>query len=112
MAHRLNQDHSKIERSDSIMGFLTDTSMPLWAVRLYAWWKMRGDVPLAVRLYDPVPTVASLDGPPPAMYAVLCSTGAGSFEQPGEAIATTTASAVVVRSRRRAIGRYSSRRGR
>ena len=46
-----------------MMGFLTDSPLPLWAVRLYAWWMLRGDVPFVDRLYDPVPTVASLDVP-------------------------------------------------
>jgi len=52
-----------IAGSDSMLGFIAGTKMPLWCVRLYAWWMTRGDVPFIDRLYDPVPTVASLDTP-------------------------------------------------
>ena len=39
--------------------------MPLWVMRLYAWWKLRpvDGAPKAERFYDPVPTVAGLDVP-------------------------------------------------
>ena len=52
--------------SDSTVGFLADTSMPGWVIKLYAKWKLRarsGGEPLADRLYDPVPVVASLEMP-------------------------------------------------
>jgi len=51
--------------SDSALGFLADTRMPLWMMRLYAWWKLRpvDGAPFGERFYDPVPTVAGLDVP-------------------------------------------------
>jgi len=51
--------------SDSMIGFLAETRMPLWVMRLYAWWKLRpvDGAPFAERFYDPVPTVAGLDVP-------------------------------------------------
>ena len=49
--------------SDGVVGFLAGTKMPLWVVRLIAWWMTRGDELFIDRLYDPVPTVASLDIP-------------------------------------------------
>ncbi len=52
-----------VEGSDSMIGFLTGTALPWWAIRLYAWWSLGGDPPFIDRLYDPVPTVASLDIP-------------------------------------------------
>lgn len=53
------------EGSDSTVGFLADNRMPLWVLRLYAWWRLRpvDGEPFAERFYDPVPTVASLDVP-------------------------------------------------
>jgi len=55
--------YEAVQGSDSMVGFMTATSMPMWAMRLYAWWSFRGDVPFVDRLYDPVPTLASLDTP-------------------------------------------------
>ena len=55
--------YEAVRGSDSMIGFLTGTSMPMWAVRLYAWWQLRGDVPFVDRLYDPVPTMEALDVP-------------------------------------------------
>jgi dienelactone hydrolase len=53
-----------VQESDSILGFLAATKMPLSAVRLYAWWRTRGDgEPFVDRLYDPEPTLAALDVP-------------------------------------------------
>lgn len=52
--------------SDSTLGFLADTWMPRWVIKLWAKWKLRqteDGEPLADRLYDPVPVVASLDVP-------------------------------------------------
>lgn len=52
--------------SDSTVGFLADTWMPGWVIKLYAKWKLADTVdgePLADRLYDPVPVVASLGMP-------------------------------------------------
>jgi uncharacterized protein len=55
-----------VQGSDSALGFVTGSRMPRWVMRLYAWWMLRpkkGE-PFADRLYDPVPTVASLTGTP------------------------------------------------
>jgi len=55
-----------VSGSDSTLGFLADTWMPRWVVKLYAKWKLGQTVdgePFADRLYDPVPVVASLDVP-------------------------------------------------
>lgn len=52
-----------VQQSDSMLGFLTSTKIPLWMIRLYARWKMRGDEPFIDRTYDPVPTVAALPMP-------------------------------------------------
>lgn len=52
--------------SDSMVGFLAETWMPRWVMKLYARWKLGQRVagePLADRLYDPVSVVASLDVP-------------------------------------------------
>ena len=46
--------------SDSMLGFVSSSPLPWWAMRLYAWWFGRRDPPFIDRLYDPVPTVASL----------------------------------------------------
>lgn len=55
-----------VEGSDSALGLVADTRIPLWAMRLYASWRLRdtGEEPFADRLYDPYPTVASLTGTP------------------------------------------------
>ena len=55
--------YDAVRGSDSMIGFLTDTWLPLSAVRAWAWWRTRGGEPFVDRLYDPVPTVASLDTP-------------------------------------------------
>lgn len=53
-----------VRGSDSLVGFLAGTRMPWWLVRLYGWWHLRPrEVPFIDRLYDPVPTLASLDVP-------------------------------------------------
>ncbi len=52
-----------VRGSDSIVGFIAGTRMPMWVVRLYSWWQFRGDEPFVDRLYDPVPTAKSLDIP-------------------------------------------------
>ena len=55
-----------VKGSDSALGFVAGTWMPRWVIRLYAAWKLRdtGGEPFADRLYDPYPTVASLNGTP------------------------------------------------
>jgi pimeloyl-ACP methyl ester carboxylesterase len=52
-----------IKDSDCMVGFLASTRLPLFIIRVMAWWITRGDVPFVDRRYDPVPTVASLDIP-------------------------------------------------
>ena len=53
-----------IAGSDSLVGFVAGTKMPLWVVRLYHWWMTRGNADFVDRLYDPVPTVVlQLDTP-------------------------------------------------
>jgi len=52
-----------IAGSDSLVGFVAGTKMPLWVVRLYGWWMTRGDSDYVDRLYDPVPTVSALHVP-------------------------------------------------
>lgn len=55
-----------IAGSDSSLGFVAGTRVPLWGIRLYAWWALRpkDGEPFIDRLYDPVPTVASLTATP------------------------------------------------
>ena len=55
--------YEAVRGSDSLVGVLTGTRLPLWVMRLYGWWMKRGDVPFIDRLYDPVPTVGSLEMP-------------------------------------------------
>ncbi len=55
--------YEAVHGSDSMVGFLTETWLPLPAVRVWLWWRTRGDEPFVDRLYDPVPTVASLETP-------------------------------------------------
>jgi pimeloyl-ACP methyl ester carboxylesterase len=52
-----------IAGSDSMVGFVAETKMPLWVARLYAWWMMRGKEDFVDRLYDPAPVVAKLETP-------------------------------------------------
>jgi len=54
-----------VRGSDSILGQLTGSKMPMWGWRLYAWWRLRsyGDTPFIDRLYDPVPTLQKLPTP-------------------------------------------------
>lgn len=52
-----------VKGSDSMLGFVADTWMPTWFMKLYYRWMRRGDVPFIDRTYDPVPVVASLDAP-------------------------------------------------
>ena len=55
-----------IAGSDSSLGFVAGARLPLWVIRLYAWWALRpkDGEPFIDRLYDPVPTVASLTETP------------------------------------------------
>lgn len=54
-----------VKGSDSALGFVAGTRMPRWVLRLYAAWALRPkDEPFIDRLYDPVPTVASLTSTP------------------------------------------------
>ncbi|MFW6201006.1 MAG: alpha/beta hydrolase family protein, partial [Gemmatimonadota bacterium] len=52
-----------VRGSDSMLGFLADSWMPMWMIELYGRWRMRGDVPFIDRTYDPVPTLDGLDVP-------------------------------------------------
>lgn len=54
-----------VRGSDSILGQVAASRAPLWAQRLYAWWKLRprNGVAFSERLYDPVPTLAGLAVP-------------------------------------------------
>lgn len=55
---------STVKGTDSALGYITDTKLPLWVVRIGFWWKYgRTDPPYIDRLYDPVPTLAALDSP-------------------------------------------------
>ena len=49
--------------SDSMLGYVAGSKMPLWVARLYFAWMTRGDEVFADRLYDPVPTVSELEVP-------------------------------------------------
>jgi pimeloyl-ACP methyl ester carboxylesterase len=49
--------------SDSLIGFVSSTRMPWWVMKLTAWWFGRSEPPFIDRLYDPVPTLASLETP-------------------------------------------------
>jgi len=55
-----------IAGSDSMLGFLAETRMPRWMIKIYGKYKAGRKIagrPFADRLYDPVPVVASLDVP-------------------------------------------------
>ena len=54
-----------VRGSDSMLGVLTDSKLPLWAMRVYLWWRIRsqGDTPFIDRVYDPVPTMQKLQTP-------------------------------------------------
>ena len=54
-----------VRGSDSMLGVVADTRMPLWAMRVYLWWRTRsqGDTPFIDRLYDPVQTMHELQTP-------------------------------------------------
>lgn len=51
--------------SDSALGLVADSKVPLWMMRVYAWWKFdrRRGPPFIDRVYDPVPTLAALQTP-------------------------------------------------
>jgi uncharacterized protein len=54
-----------VRGSDSILGQVTGSKMPLWMQRLYFSWRTRaqGDTPFIDRLYDPVQTMQKLQTP-------------------------------------------------
>ncbi len=52
-----------VKGSDSALGFVADTWMPTWVMKLYYRWETRGDVAFIDRTYDPVPTLAALEAP-------------------------------------------------
>lgn len=54
-----------VKGSDSILGEVSESWMPLWVMRLLLWWRQRGSgEPFIDRLYDPVPTLDSLTTTP------------------------------------------------
>jgi pimeloyl-ACP methyl ester carboxylesterase len=55
--------YEAVAGSDSMVGFVASSKLPLWVLRLYAWWMMRGMDDFVDRLYDPVPVVTDLDVP-------------------------------------------------
>jgi len=57
---------SALKRSDSGLGYLLSSGMPLWVMHIYEWWLFHRDPagPYIDRLYDPVPTVAALKQAP------------------------------------------------
>lgn len=52
-------------QSESMFGFVASSRLPLWVMRLYAWWALRPTNGEAFidRHYDPVPTLAGLGVP-------------------------------------------------
>jgi dienelactone hydrolase len=54
-----------VRGSDSILGFISDSKAPLWALRVWFWWRTQsqGDTPFIDRLYDPVETMHKLQTP-------------------------------------------------
>lgn len=52
-----------VRGSDSMLGGIADSKLPLAASRVYAWWRLRADPPFIDRLYDPVPTMQKLPIP-------------------------------------------------
>jgi uncharacterized protein len=54
-----------VRGSDSLLGAVADSRLPLWMLRVYVWWRTRsqGDTPFIDRLYDPVQTMHQLQTP-------------------------------------------------
>jgi pimeloyl-ACP methyl ester carboxylesterase len=54
-----------VRGSDSILGYVTDTKLPLWALRVLRWWRFEAQAgpPFIDRLYDPMDTMRQLDVP-------------------------------------------------
>jgi uncharacterized protein len=54
-----------VRGSDSILGNVAGSKMPLWGWRAFVWWRLRsqGDTPFIDRLYDPVETMQKLQTP-------------------------------------------------
>lgn len=54
-----------VRGSDSILGQVADSKMPLSVLRVFLWWRLRsqGDTPFIDRLYDPVQTMQKLQTP-------------------------------------------------
>jgi hypothetical protein len=54
-----------VRGSDSGLGQLTGSKLPLWGWRTFLWWRERsfGDTPFIDRLYDPVQTMQQLQTP-------------------------------------------------
>ena len=86
---------SALQGSNSALGFITSSRLPMWAMHLYAWWRLKptNGKPFIDRLYDPAPTLASLHSTPS-----LWIFG-------GEDHSTPTASSIAVLERLQALGR-------
>jgi dienelactone hydrolase len=54
-----------VRGSDSILGNVAGSKMPMWGWRAFVWWRLRsqGDTPFIDRLYDPVQTMQKLQTP-------------------------------------------------
>ena len=52
-----------VKGSDSALGLVSGTKLPLWTVRAYASWQLDRDPPFIDRTYDPAPTLAQLPTP-------------------------------------------------
>jgi dipeptidyl aminopeptidase/acylaminoacyl peptidase len=54
-----------VRGSDSGLGQVTGSKIPLWGWRVFLWWREHtdGDTPFIDRLYDPVPTMQKLQTP-------------------------------------------------
>lgn len=52
-----------VRGSDSMLGVIADSKLPLFASRVYAWWRLGGEPRFIDRLYDPVPTMQQLQTP-------------------------------------------------
>lgn len=54
-----------VSSSDSALGLVTGTKLPLWVIRVGAWWELgrHRDNPFIDRTYDPVPTLTALNTP-------------------------------------------------
>jgi uncharacterized protein len=54
-----------VRGSDSILGQISSSKLPMWGWRVFSWWRERsyGDTPYIDRVYDPVQTMQKLQTP-------------------------------------------------